>query len=181
MDPDVIDSVLEIAARSGDRAFFEALHKEAKKEQDRRERNRLLFAMSAFSDRELARSAMDLTLSDEFELRESMRLIWGATRRPATRPLAYEFVKQHFDTLVEKLPRDAGSYLPYVGVSMCDEPSRADVESFFKDRATHFTGGPRLLSQALEAMRLCIAFKKTQSPSVASFFASFAHGPKLKQ
>jgi alanyl aminopeptidase len=135
-------------------------------------RHQLLAALGHFGDRELTHAAMDLTLGNEFELREAMPLIWGATGRPATQPVAYEFVKRNFDALVDKLPRDAGAMLPFVGVALCDEQAQRDVESFFKDRSSRFTGGPRMLSQALERMRLCIAFRKAQTPSIAAFFSA---------
>jgi alanyl aminopeptidase len=95
--------------------------------------------------------------------------MWGATGWPATRPLAWRFVQDKFDALVEKLPRDSGAFLPFVAVSHCDDGVRSDVERFFKDRAPRFTGGPRELAQALEAMRLCSVQKKSQSPAVARF------------
>ena len=175
VDPEVVQDVLELAAKDGNRALFETLHQQASKEPDRLVRHQILAALGSFGDRELTRAAMDLTLGNEFELREAMPVIWRATIRPATQPVAYEFVKHNFDTLVGKLPRDAGAFLPFIGVPLCDEGSRADLEAFFKDRSGRFTGGPRMLSQALERMKLCIAFRKAQTPSIADFFS---HAPK---
>jgi alanyl aminopeptidase len=172
VDPDVVDAVLHVAAETGSRSLFDTWHEAARKEKDRRERNRLLEALGAFTDPSVVQEALKLSLSDEFDPRETSRLLFAASRRPATRPLAYAFVKTNFDALVARLPRDSGARFPFIGTSFCDEEHRADVEAFFKDRSTKFTGGPRLLTQALESMRQCAAFRKAQEASVAGFFTT---------
>jgi cytosol alanyl aminopeptidase len=172
VDPDIVDAVLEISAYTGDREWFDRLHAAASAEPDPADRRRMLSAMGNFRNPELARSAMALTLTDAFDARESMRLLYGATRSPQTRPIAYEFVKTNFDALAARLPRDAPAGFPGYGAALCDDEHRADVESFFKERAPRFAGGPRILAQALEGMKLCAEFRKKQGPSVARFLAS---------
>lgn len=174
INAEIVDGVLRTAVARGDRALFEQLHAKAQTETDRRQRNQMLRAMGGFSDPQIVQTAMDLTLASQFEPREAMALIWGATRRPATRKLAYDFIKTHFDALVAKLPRDAGANFPFIGATLCEEAARQDIETFFRDRAPRFTGGPRLLSQALERVRLCSAFRRSQTPSVTAFFQKIA-------
>lgn len=45
----------------------------------------------------------------------------------------------------------------------------AEVEGFFKNRSTKFTGGPRNLDRVLEQIRLNLAFKRAQLPSLEAF------------
>jgi alanyl aminopeptidase len=171
LDPEVIDAVLGVAALDADRARFEKWRAAARTEPDRRDRRRILSAISQIRDLAIAREAMALTLANDFEPRESIQVLWGATGAPETRPLAYAFVKTNFDTLVQRLPRDSAARFPYFGSALCDDAQRADVEAFFKERSPRFTGGPRSLAQALETMQLCARFKKAQSPSVSRFLA----------
>jgi alanyl aminopeptidase len=173
IDADMIGAVLGTAARNGDRALFDRLHAAAKKASDRRERGRLLNAMGSFRDVDIVKTALSILLTDEFDARESMGLVWGALADRKTRVVVYDFIKQNFDALVAKLPRDAGAGFPFIGASFCDDEHRVDVEAFFKDRSTKFTGGPRMLAQALERMSLCIAFKRAQQPSVAAFLKKY--------
>jgi alanyl aminopeptidase len=173
LDGDLVGPILRIAARNGDRALFDRLHAEARKTTDLRQRNDLLWAMSAFRDAEILKAAFAIPLTDEFHPTEAMGLIWGPSGDPKTRPLAYEFVKTNFDALVAKLPRDEGAYLPYIAGGFCDEERRAEVEAFFKDRSTKFTGGPRVLAQVLEGIRLCTALKTAQQPSLEAFLMKF--------
>lgn len=177
MDPDLLSAILHIAAMYGDRALFDRFYAEAKKTSDRTERARLLSAMGSFRDADILKAALSIALTEEFDSLESVAPVLGArgnptfsvTRDPKTRALVYEFVKQNFDALVAKLPRDSGANLARVASGFCDEEHRADVEAFFKDRATKFVGGPRILAQTLEQIRLCSAFRRAQQTSVAAF------------
>ena len=83
----------------------------------------------------------------------------------------YEVVTKDFDALTARLPRDWGAGFSEVGAALCDDGRRAEVESFFKERAPRFTGGPRTLAQSLESMHLCSVYRSSQTPKVKAFFA----------
>ena len=114
-------------------------------------------------------------LTDEFDNRESLAILGGASESAKTRDLAYDFVKQNWDALTNKLPTDMQSYAPYIARGYCDTSHRQDVDSFFKDRSTKFTGGPRILAQVLERIDLCVAYKKAQEPSVTAFLQEYGN------
>jgi alanyl aminopeptidase len=174
-DSDAIGGILQAAAAHGDRKLFEEFHGAAQKETNRRDRLRLLQALGSFRDPPIQKDALALVLSNEFDPREAMTIVWRASSEPKTRDLAYRFVKQNFDRLVERLPRDAGAGLAAAGGRYCDEEHRADVEGFFKDRVARFTGGPRNLARTLETISLCSELKRLQEPSVVAFFAHWKH------
>jgi len=90
-----------------------------------------------------------------------------------TRDFAYDFVKQNWDPLMAKLPTDTGAILPYVAAGYCDAEHRQDVQNFFSGRSTKYTGGPRILTQVLEGINLCIAYKNAQEASVAEFLKTY--------
>ncbi len=167
--PDLVEVVIELGALDGDRALFDELLNAAKREQSRKDRQRLLFALASMRDPKLNAEALELTLSDAFDVRESIQAVWVATSNRETREQAYRFVKQHYDELVRRLPRDYAAYLAFSGTAMCDEKTRADAEAFFGQRTSRAPGGPRILAQALEQLELCVAVKQRQQPSVAAF------------
>ena len=169
IDADMVDVIIRVAARNGDRALFERFQAEAKKMQDRRERVRLLRAMGSFRDVEIVKAALSIVLSSDFDPRESMTLLRGALEDQKTRVVAYDFMKQNFDALIAKLPRDPGTRFLRMVASFCDEEHRGDVEAFFGARSKKFTGGPRALAQALERISLCSAFRHAQQPSLTAF------------
>ena len=173
VDPDMVGVVLTTAARYGDRDLFDRMYAAAKKEKEENFRGNLLFSLGSFQDPEILKVALPIVLSDEFDSRESLNVLWGPTQWRQTRDFAYDFVKQNWDRLIAKLPTDTGSYLPYVAGGYCDSQHRQDVENFFSGRSTKYTGGPRILTQVLESIDLCVAYKNAQEASVAEFLQTY--------
>ena len=173
VDPDMVNVVLSIAARHGDRELFDRMRAAAKKETDESFRGNLIFCLGLFQDPEIVNTALPIALSGEFDVRESFNILFAPSERRQTRDFAYDFVKQNWDLMVAKLPTDTGAYAPYVAAGYCDAEHRKDAESFFTGRSTKFTGGPRILAQVLEGIDLCIANKNAQEASVTEFLKSY--------
>jgi alanyl aminopeptidase len=194
VDPDIVDVVLHVAARRGDRALFDRLRGElartrgqAGNPQDaskdasrdvRRDRRRIIGALAAFEDPALVSQGLALVLGGELDPRESLGLLFRGRHgsvRPQPGDLAYQFLKSNYDAVVARLPGgkfaggDMAAELPYVVASACDESQRADAASFFKSRMDRTVGGPRVLQQVLEGIELCTRRKARQQASVAAF------------
>jgi len=179
IDPDMVNDVLTTATRHGDRDLFDRIRAAAQKETQESLRGSLLLSLGLFRDPEIIKAALPIVLSDEFDHRESVAILFGAAQSPQTRDLAYGFVKQNWDALIAKLPTDFGSYLPYVAGGYCDAEHYQDAGGFFKGRSTKYTGGPRILDQVLEGINLCIAYKKVQERSVAEFLERYKGGQSV--
>jgi len=173
VDPDMVGVVLNTAAHHGDRMLFDAYRAAARKEPDERTREQLLDAMGSFRDPEIAKIALPIVLTDEFDSRESLDIPFVLSGNRKTRDLAYDFVKNNFDALVAKLPTDSGAFIPFAAAGYCDSAHRADAEQFFKDRSTKYSGGPRNLAQVLEGIDLCVAYKSAQQPSLVEFLEKY--------
>jgi alanyl aminopeptidase len=173
--PDLVGVVLTTAARHGDRELFDHIRAAAKQEKDENIRGDLLFSLGLFPDPEIIKSAMPIVLTDEFDSRESLGILFGVAQLPKTRDLAYDFIKQNWDALVAKLPTDTGAYVPFAAAGYCDTAHRQDVETFFQGRSTKYTGGPRILTQVLEGIDLCVAYKKAQEASATEFLQQYAN------
>jgi alanyl aminopeptidase len=174
VSPDMLDAVLWSAAQHGDRVLFDRMRAAARQEKDEGVRRIVLIDMGSFRDPEIAKIALPIVLTDEFDSRQSIAiLLVGVSGTAETRDLGYEFVKQNWDALIAKLPTDNGANLPYAAAGYCDAQHRQDVANFFQDRSTKYQGGPRILKQVLEGIGLCIAYKKAQAPSVAEFLQQY--------
>jgi alanyl aminopeptidase len=145
----------------------------AKQEKDENLRETLIYSLGLFRDPALIQTALSIVLTDEFDRRESISILIGVSREAKTRDLAYDFVKQNWDALVAKLPTDSGAYFPYVAGGFCDAGHRQDVATFFQDRSTRYSGGPRILTQVLEGIDLCAAYRKAQEPSATAFLEHY--------
>jgi alanyl aminopeptidase len=175
--PDMITAVLGTAASAGDKSLFDRFLREFKKTQDKQTRGKLMAAMNAFRDPVAIRAGMEAVLTGDVPIIEGMGLLYGGQQEAATRKMALEFLKAHFDEVTAKLPSgggtDYGARLPRVGASYCDVESRDELKSFLQPRVDKFVGAPRQLDQAIERIDLCIARKAAQAPSVAAFLARY--------
>ncbi len=173
VDPDMRDVVLVAAGRHGDRALFDRMRAQAKKETDENARVTLLVALGSFRDPAIVKTAMAVVLTDEFDNNDSIDILFAARRLPENRDLAYDFVKKNWEPLIAKLPTDFGAFLPFIASHYCDSQHQRDAEAFFKDRAAKYAGGPRNLAQVLESVSLCAANKDASEASVAEFLKRY--------
>lgn len=169
IDPDVIQTVLSVAASRGDSALFDAFVAEAKRAPERIDRNRLLRALGGFRDPAIAEKAFALTLDPAFDTREAMQVLMAASWHPATKERAYAFLKKNFDDLAARLPSEYPARFSWFGAALCDDKRRDEVIAYFKDRSPKYAGGPRMLAQSLESMRICAALRRSQQPNVDAF------------
>jgi len=175
--PDMVSAVLTTAAQYGDADLFDRFVSAAKASKDSLERLRLLAALGSFQDPALAKKAMELLLSRDFDARETFDILFGPEQYSETRMLPFTFVREHFDQLIAKLPRsigaDAGASLPHVADEFCSQDLYDEVERFFMPHIGEFTGGPRNLAKVLESIHLCAAQRKAQEPNLIAFLNDY--------
>ena len=172
--PDLVDTVLRIAADQGDPAFHEALVSALKTETDRAERGHLYGALAHFRDPALVKAHLGLTLDDSLDVREAMRVLWGASSDYRTHEVVMTFLQEHWDALVARLPEDSAAGLVWLGGSACEPRRRDAVKVYFEGRSTKALGGQREFDQALEAIDLCIAWRAKHHASAERFISSWS-------
>jgi alanyl aminopeptidase len=178
LPPDIVSPVLASAAYGGDHDLFERYLKAARATESRTDRLRLYSALGSFADPEIAREAMNLVLRDEFDIRESLGILMATQATPVTRRMRFDFVKQHFDDLIKRLPAEGGFQLgarlpASVGNVFCSEEAAKELDAFFGPRMKNFNGGDQTLAETLENIRLCSALKEKQQASVAEFLRGY--------
>ena len=92
-------------------------------------------------------------------------------RAPETRAAAWQWLREHFDAALARVPAQLQQHAPGVARFFCDEASAADAETFLAPRVQGFVGAPRNLTGALEGVRLCAARVDAQRASARGFFA----------
>jgi aminopeptidase N len=170
---DMVEVVLSLAARAGDRALFDGLRRAALAATDRRERGVLAATLGAFADPALCREALSLVLGEGLDLRESIGILEVALNGTATRALAWSFLKEHFDALARRMRVDEAMQLVRSPSVFCDEAHRADTAAFFGPRAEKVDGAPRVLAAALEEIQVCAAGAEKRRPSLEAFLARY--------
>ncbi len=167
LEADSVDGILHAAASRGDRKLFDRMAALIKKEADPRRRDRLVAALAGFRDPALVKAGLSLYLDPALDPRVAIAILWSQ-RRSNVR-VSWEFLKEHFDEIVARTPAEMRSYLIGMAGELCDEKSRADVESFMKERAPKIVGAPRVLAQALEGISLCVAKRDAHADSLRAF------------
>ena len=162
-----------MAARFGDRELFDRYLAAIKTATVRRDRQRLFSALGFFPDPALVQRAAALYLSSEFDPRESAAAIYSASGEDPGRQVVWDFVKQNYDAVLARTPREVTGTIPELGAGFCDAAHRKDVEDFFRGRIEKLPGGPRVLSQTLETIDLCIASRQAQEGSVKEFLKNY--------
>jgi alanyl aminopeptidase len=173
LDPDLQELALPIASRYGDRALFDRFLALARTTQDHSVREQMINCMAAFQSPELARAAREEFLTDHFDPRAAIILLFAGVSRPDTRSEAFAFLKEHYDAITNRLPPEMAVYFINFGIRFSDAEDRAAFESFFKDRVAKLPGGPLMLRQMLETMQIREEQVRAQRPSVEAFLAGY--------
>jgi alanyl aminopeptidase len=151
VNPNLASSVLSTAAFYGDKPLFDRFLASLKTTKDRQERGRIISAMSSFRDPAAITAGYEAVLSGEVPFIEGVRLLFAGQSLSSTREMAFDFMKAHFDEIMEKRPTGGG----------------------FEPRVDKITGAKRTLSNVLESIDDCIAQKAEQEPSVVAFLQSY--------
>lgn len=166
LEDDMVGVVLTVAARRGDRAFFDRLHAELARPSTPRRRHHVLDAMASFRDPAVVRAGLALFLSKELDPRDALPLLFQDDRMVE---VSFAFLKENYDAVIARLPGELAGDAPRFADAFCSTRDRAEVDAFFKGRVEKLTGAPRTLQQVLEQITLCNAQRELQAASFASF------------
>jgi aminopeptidase N len=174
--PEVAWTAVRVAARSGDRALFDTLLAQARAAKDRNERVRMLGTLGVFRDVALVKEALALVSGNEFDVRETLTILYSAFYGSESRAQAWDFYRQHFDALSTRLRSDELNGLIEMVGDLCDEQRRAEAEAFLRSRVEKIEGGPRSLARTLESIQLCIESERRNQPGVREFLRTRGKG-----
>jgi cytosol alanyl aminopeptidase len=170
--PDMVDTVLAVAASRGGPELQKRLLVALRQEKAPAQRQRLLGALASVEDPVLVREQLGLLLEPEADLRELDLLLFGAASITRTRDVAYSFLQEHYEALKPRMSEELVASLAWLGAGYCDPVKRQEVAAFFSERSAKAPGGERVLAQVLERVDLCITLKAAQGCSVESFLAA---------
>ena len=166
--------VLETAARSASGAAGRKLvqaYSDALEKAVNNDRNDLLAGLGAFRDPALAEAALDAAFSERVDSRDGMAALRAAAADPRMTPFAWRYLRDHYDSIVKRLPEEALKRFPKLGAELCDANEKAEFENFLATRTAKIPGGSRNMAQTLEEIDICIASGQLQRPKLKAFLA----------
>jgi puromycin-sensitive aminopeptidase len=131
IDPNLADPVVQLAARGGDAARFEAMLSAFEKAETPQERRRFLFALAEFRQPKLVDRTLALCLGDRVPTQDVAFVLVRLLANRSARERAWGFVKRRWARLSRRMPPMLASRLveatPALGAA-----HRRDVAAFFR-------------------------------------------------
>ncbi len=158
--------VLRVAAIDGDRTLFDALAEKARASSDRTERADIYAALSRFQSPALARSARELWLSAQYDVRELMEAVGEYNGGQVAAMEMLDFLKANFKQLTARLPPESVSRFPRLLTGACTLEQALAIEQFLGPALAAYEGGVTTLAQTVESIRLCAAQREFQRGSL---------------
>ncbi len=169
LDPNLVDAVVEMAARRGDAARFEAMRAAAEHSDTPQTRRRYLFALAAFRATALVRRAQRLCLGPTVPTQDVAFVLARLLANPAARESTWDFIRDHWARIARRMPPMLATRLvdatPALGPG-----AAAEVRAFFKRNP--LPAGTRSLDQALERFRHDAAFCRRAGPALKRWLSS---------
>ena len=163
LHPATADAIVKGAARKADRELFDALWKAAEDWTDVQYRGQARRALGNVGAPELVKEALGMILTTKHPANERVEMVYAIGKDPRTASVLWDFVKQHYTELTERLPShdgvDPGAFLIGALSGLCTVGERDELRTFFNERVKSISGGPRDLAQTLEEIDLCVARK----------------------
>jgi aminopeptidase N len=165
-DPTMLDTVILLAARDGDDTLYDRLRSRATSQGSPQDAERALFALTQFTDPKLISRTLEYAVSPEVRRQDVPLLLGAMLRNPASREIAWSFVKTRWSDVSAKIEGPFGSLVGATS-GFCDARLRDDVREFFTEHPV--PGSDRPLRQAIESMENCIRMKDQQAHHLAAW------------
>jgi puromycin-sensitive aminopeptidase len=167
LEPNLAGPVVDLAARSGDGARFDAYLRTMEAARTPQERTRFEMALGAFRDPQLVERALALSLSERVPTQDVVPLLCRMLANPAARERTWEFIRERWGTLAPRVSPGLASRLVSALPALQKPLYRRQVASFF---ATHpLPTASRALKQALERFELDADLRGRLVPDLRSY------------
>ncbi len=155
---------------TGDAELWEALRARLRVLNNPSERRLIVSGLGHFESEALVLQSLDLVLDGQLRGQDFRPLV-GAMPK-AVRLAALTWLVAHYDGLIERIGDKAAPRLPDIGVGLCTEAGRAQLERSFRSLAQPPSGLDRNLSLVLEGVERCIRRREYLRPALQARLAS---------
>jgi aminopeptidase N len=172
-DPTLGQAALYIAAMHGDAKLFDKLQHVYETSSDPVMRETALHLLGMFEDPRLIRRSLDYAISGKVRNQDAAIQLSVSLGMPASRDIAWDYIKSHWDSVKAQMTTELGSYLVGATASFCSVEKRDDVQDFFSTHELAATS--RALKHAVERINGCVEFRKLQEPNLNRWLAAQAN------
>ena len=170
VNPNLIGPALTVAVQDIGAPVVDAIFERLKTERDGTVRAQVLGALTRSIDPPIAARVRELALSGDLRVNEIPTVVFGAMAERENALAGWAWFKKNYDTIKKRMPNFSQSGLAAMGARFCGQAERDDYANFFRTRIGQLTGGPRVLSAALEGVDQCIALTTAQRGQTEAYF-----------
>ncbi len=169
LDPTLAAAVIRLCARAGDRVRYDRYLERYRAAATPEEKDRYLTAFGDFADPALTPVILALILTEAIRGQDIWKPLRGLLSNPATQGDTWTFIKSNWQALRQK-GGSVGAQRIIGGTKVLWKPEwLAEVECFFSDKANHVASAERTLIQAVESIRLGLAFRSDQQGKLSEW------------
>jgi len=167
LEPNLADSVVAIAARSGDASTYERILAAVPGAKTPQERRRFQLALADFRAAALTDRTLALALSEEISTQDVGLVFIRLLANPAARERTWSFIKKNWDKVSKRLPPMMVSRVVDATPSLRSRAYKKDVAAFF--RAHPVATARRAIQQALERFDLNEEFSRRAAKGLGAW------------
>jgi puromycin-sensitive aminopeptidase len=166
VDPSLVAATIAILAHVGEPADWEAFRQPATDAPTPQEEQRYLYSLARFDRDDLVARTLDLCLTPEIRSQNAAFVIRLALLNRSCGPQAWEFVRRHWEPLLDKLPEN-GVVRMLEGIRTLTQPEvAADIRGFFAEHDV--PAGHKTLEQHLDRLEVNVAFRAREADRLAA-------------
>jgi puromycin-sensitive aminopeptidase len=161
---DLLGAIVAVIAWTGGEAEYDLFLDRARSAPTPQEEERYLFALPVFPQPELLERTLDMALT-EVRTQNAPFVVGGALANRWHGPLAWQWLKQHWDAVLARFPDNSVSRMLEGATTLTAPEVAADVRSFLE---SHPVGQAQLqIAQILERLEINSAFRQRAATTLA--------------
>src|SRR5712691_1233824 len=170
VDANVLPALIAILAHVGDATRYKEFVDRFRSAATPQEEQRYLYALTGFRARPLIEDTLAKTVNGEIRTQDAPFVARSMLINVEARELAWTFIKSQWDTMDRLYPKH-GLRRMCEGVTGLVTPElERDVHAFFAGRQIDLGG--RVLEQYLEQLRIAVALREREGPTLATRLAA---------
>ena len=167
VDPNVLPALIAIVAWTGGEEQYGWFLERFKNARTPQEEQRYLYALAGFRQPELLSRTLALTIGGEVRSQDAPFLMRALLASVYGRGLAWEFVKEHWETMARQYPGSAYRRMFEGITALISADWERDVRAFFSSRGIVLGG--KTLEQYLEQLHVAVSFQEREREGLAAY------------
>ncbi len=167
VDPNLLPALIGIVAWTGGEEEYGQFLDRFKHARTPQDEQRYLYALAGFRQPELLSRTLELAINGEVRSQDAPFLVRSLLGSLYGRALAWDFVKQHWETMARQYPGSAYRRMWEGITTLVSAEWERDVHAFFR---THgIVLGGKTLEQYFEQLRVAVSFQEREAAALTTY------------